>query len=384
MNILHTIPGRNWGGMEQRALEQVRWLLAHGHSAWYAAPPDGEPFEWASAAGVPVVPMTFDPAWRLDTMGQLRRFVRDNAIDIIDTHVTRDAKAAMACLDLCAVVRSRHVDQTLASSWTRRLQWRRGADHIITVAGTIRQHLIDIGLADADRATWVGGWAEERFFAAADAALAGARARVRGELDLPDGVPVLLCVGMLRPDKGQDHLIHALALLAERGLAPICLLAGAPTAETQDYADGLKVLAEKLGVLSQLRFLGYRQDVQELMQATDLVVIASLIEGQPRVAVQSFASRRPLVATSVGGVPEIVRDGDTGWLVAPADRPALAAAIARVIETPAEAAKVAANARSVAETTMRIDIRMEQTLDTYRRAMAYARTRRLPPWRGKK
>lgn len=382
MNILHTIPGRNWGGMEQRTLEQVRWLLAHGHSAWYGTPPDGEPFRQATKAGVPVVPLSFDPAWRLDTMLKLRRFAKANQVDIIDTHVTRDAKAAMSCLDLCAVIRSRHVDQPLVSTWARRLQWRRGADHIITVADSIRRGLIEIGLADEKRATWVGGWAEEKFFAAADPAVAGARARIRAELDLPDDVPVLLCVAMLRPDKGQDHLIHALALLAKRGLAPICLLAGDPTIQTGAYAAGLMPLATELGVASQLRFLGYRTDIQELMQATDLVVISSLVEGQPRVAVQSFASRRPLVATSVGGVPEIIKEGITGWLVPPAERQPLADAIAHALLHPAEAAKVAANARSLAEVTMRIDVRMEQTLETYQTALAYARSRRFPRWRG--
>ncbi len=374
LNILHTIPGRNWGGMEQRALEQVRWLVDHGHHAWYAAPPDGEPFRQARAAGVPVIPMVFDPAWRPDTMLRLRRFVAGHKVDIIDTHVTRDAKAAMACLDLCAVVRSRHVDQPLETTAARRAQWRLGSDHVITVAGSIRRHLIEIGLAEAERSTWVGGWAHEKFFAPP----AVARADLRRSLGLADDVPVLLCVAMLRPDKGQDHFVGAMARLKDRGVAPVLLLAGAATAESAGYADGLRHLAAQAGVADRVRFLGYRDDVPDLMRAADLAVISSLVEGQPRVAVQAFASATPLVATRVGGVPEIVEHDVTGWLADPADPGSLADTIHYALADPIKKSVVAAKARRLAERTMRIDLRMEQTLATYAIAREHAWKRRFP------
>lgn len=372
MRILHTIPGRNWGGMEHRTLEQVRWLAAHGHDVWLAAPEDGEPYRRAAAMGVAVIAMSFDPPWRPTTIRALRRLVKDKDIELIDAHVTRDAKAALACLDLCALVRSRHVNQPLKTSFTRRLQWRL-ADHIITVAGCTRDHLIEIGLADPQRSTAIGGWADERFFDLADPI--ATRARLRGEIGLEAGAFVLVCVGMLRPDKGQDHLIRALGLLKNRGLALTVLFAGAATAESAAYEAGLKALAAEHGVAAH--FLGYRDDVSELMQTGDMVVIPSLTEAQPRVAVQAFATGRPVVASRVGGVPEIVKDGETGWLVPPALPEALADAIARVVEHPAEASKVAEAAHRLAERTMRFDHRMAQTLATYDTAIARAKTRPL-------
>jgi glycosyltransferase involved in cell wall biosynthesis len=381
MRVLHTIPGRNWGGMEHRTLEQVRWLVEHGHAVWLAAPPDGEPFRRALEMGLPVVPMVFDRPWRMATVMSLRRFVRDNRVDVIDVHVTRDAKAAMACLDLCAVVRSRHVNQPLTASLARRLQWRLGADHVITVAEITRHTLVETGLADSRRSTAIGGWADERFFVPPDPA---ARAAVRAELGLADGVPALLCVGMLRPDKGQDHLLRALGLLAARGRHPVCLLAGSATAESAGYEAGLKALAEQVGIAERVRFLGYRDDVARLLQAADVVVIPSLTEAQPRVAVQAFAIGRPVVATRVGGVPEIVKDGATGWLVPPADAASLADALDRVFADPAAAAGIAAGARSLAEQAMRFDHRMKQTLDTYHTAIRRAHERVLPRLKGRR
>jgi len=370
MRILHTIPGRNWGGMEHRTIEQVRWLMAHDHHVWLATPPDGESYRRGVELGLPMVEMNFDPPWNPATIRQMRRFVQDNKVEIIDSHYTRDAKSALCCLDLCAVVRSRHVNQPMKSSLARRLQWR-AADHIITVADCTRDHLLEIGLADSARITAIGGWADERFFLLTDPA--GIRVRLRAELDLSPQSFVLVCVAMLRPDKGQDHFIRALALLKQRGLMPVAVFAGSPTTESAKYEADLHCLIGESAV--DVRFLGYREDISELMQMADAVVIPSLTEAQPRVAVQAFATGRPVVASCVGGVPEIVKHGQTGWLVPPADPQALADAIAKVMAQGEEVAKVAAGARALAEQTMRFDHRMAQTLATYETAIHRARSR---------
>lgn len=377
MRILHTIPGRNWGGMEHRTIEQVRWLASHGHEVWLASPADGESFRRAALLDLPVVAMDFDRPWRVSTVRALRRFVRDHQIDVIDAHVTRDAKTALVCLDLCAVVRSRHVNQPLKPSFLRRFQWRM-SDHVITVASCTRDHLLHIGLAHPDRSTAIGGWADESFFDLADPV--ETRRRIRAEEGIPADSFVLVCVGMLRPDKGQDHLLAALMRLEGEGLSPYLLLAGSATAESRPYADALAASAEGLG--DRVRFLGYRDDVSALMQAADAVIIPSLTEAQPRVAVQAFATGRPVVASNVGGVPEIVANNHTGWLVPPADPDALAQAIARVMRQPDETARVALHARQLAEKAMRFDTRMDETLATYTKAILRAKARTFPRLKG--
>jgi glycosyltransferase involved in cell wall biosynthesis len=306
--------------------------------------------------------------------------VIENRVDLIDTHVTRDAKAALASMDLCAIVRSRHVDIPLKTSFMRRLQWRRGADHIVTVAGVTRTHLIEMGLADPDRSTWIGGWAEPRYF---ETVITDEdRARLRQELSIPDGVPVLLCPAMLRPDKGQNFLLEALAMLEKQGISPICLFAGKATGESSAYAQTLYDLAAQLGVTNRLRFLGYRTDLPTLMRFADLLVLPSLMEGQPRVMVQAFASRRPVVAADAGGVAEIVKTGQTGWLVPKADPVTLGNTISHALSHPEEREQMAAGAHKVALETMSIDYRMAQTLAVYDIALARAKTRWFPRYRG--
>lgn len=382
MRILHTIPGRNWGGMEHRTIEQTRWLHEHGHTVWLATPENGESFRKAKAMGLPVLHMDFDRPWRIKTVMGLRRFVRDNAVEVIDAHVTRDAKAAFACLDLCAVVRSRHVNQPLKPSLMRRLQWRLGSDHVITVAECTRQDLIRIGLISETRSASVGGWADERFFQLADPV--ATRARIRAAEGIPADAFTLVCVGMLRPDKGQNHLLAALELLAAKGLTPWLMLAGSATAESAGYEAELRKTAASPALAGRVRFLGYREDVSELMQSADAVVIPSLTEAQPRVAVQAFATGRPVVASAVGGVPEIVKEGETGWLVPSADPEALATAIEAVIRQPEAAARLAEGARRLAEKAMRFDHRMAETLAIYRQAMERAEGRPFFPVRRRK
>jgi len=372
LRILHTVPGRNWGGMEQRTIDQVAWLAERGHPVWLATPGDGATAAKARAQGLPLLPFDFDRPWRLSTLLALRALARRQGIDLIDAHYTRDAKAAMGCLDLCAVVRSRHLNQPLKGKALRRLQWRLGADHVIAVAHCVRDGLIEAGLATPQRSSVVGEWADERFFADEDATR---RARVREALGLADGQIAILCASMLRVEKGQDHLIRAFAELARAHPRARLVLAGAPTAESRAYAESLPGLARQCGIANGVVFTGYRDDIPDLIEAADLIAIPSVMEAQSRVGAQALARGRPIVASAVGGLVEIVRDDETGLTVPPADPKALAQALGRLIAEPGLAQRLARAGRDLAERHLRFDTRMAETLAVYEKALAHARSR---------
>ena len=98
MRILHTIPGRNWGGLEFRVIEQTQWLNAHGHQAWLATPKNGESHRRAVAAGLPVIDFNFGQPWRWGTIRKMRALLLELRIEVADVHVTRDAKALIALM----------------------------------------------------------------------------------------------------------------------------------------------------------------------------------------------------------------------------------------------------------------------------------------------
>jgi glycosyltransferase involved in cell wall biosynthesis len=101
---------------------------------------------------------------------------------------------------------------------------------------------------------------------------------------------------------------------------------------------------ESLGLRQAVTFLGERGDARQIIGALDLLVLPSLTEGLPNVVLEAFAYKTPVVATAVGGVPELVIDGETGWLVPPRDPRALAQAILDALSNPEEARRRAENA----------------------------------------
>ncbi len=164
----------------------------------------------------------------------------------------------------------------------------------------------------------------------------------RARLGLPADGPLISYVGKLVPRKGVDTLIEAMGLLAARpGGAPWLSMAG-----IGEMREGLEARARELGVADRVRFLGKlpHDDVAVAMAAGDVFVLPSLSEGLPTVVCEAMACARPVVATAVDGTPEIVDDGATGLLVPPRDPRALADALARVLDDPAMAGRMSAEA----------------------------------------
>jgi glycosyltransferase involved in cell wall biosynthesis len=148
------------------------------------------------------------------------------------------------------------------------------------------------------------------------------RAEARRSLDLPQDAPILVCVASLIEHKGQAYLLEAMrAVRAELPDARL-LLVGRDRGKTD-----LEALAAENGVRESVDFLGSRDDVPVLMAASDLCVLPSLREGLPVSLQEAAAAGLPAVATSVGGIPDLVADGVGGILVPPRDPPALADAI---------------------------------------------------------
>ncbi|MEJ5378243.1 MAG: glycosyltransferase [bacterium] len=143
------------------------------------------------------------------------------------------------------------------------------------------------------------------------------------------------------PLKGLAILLQSLSLLKGFGLQYKALVVG-------DGRDRKRMeeLSHQLGLEEKVAFLGERNDVPDLMQELDLLVIPSLCEGSPNVALEAMAMGVPVVATHVGGTPELLKDGITGWLVPPGDPVALAKTMAWVLKEPTQAMEVACRART--------------------------------------
>ncbi len=167
--------------------------------------------------------------------------------------------------------------------------------------------------------------------------------RFRTEMGVPPDAPLIGAVGRLVPIKGLEYLLEAAALVVRRRPAAVFVLVG----------DGplrlaLENRARALGLVRQVRFAGWRMDVEHVYGDLDVVVLPSLHEGTPVSVIEAMAAGRPVVATRVGGVPDLLQDGETGLLVPPRDPAALAAAILDLLEDPTLRARLGEAARGAA------------------------------------
>ncbi len=150
--------------------------------------------------------------------------------------------------------------------------------------------------------------------------------RKRKELGIPPHSLVIGYVGWLIPIKGVTYLVSAMADVAEKYPKSLLVLVGKGDDKGEEEIK-LKEQVERAGLEDKVRFLGWRPDVDEIMGCFDIFVLPSLNEGMGRVLVEAMAAGLPIVASRVGGIPDLVKDGKNGLLVPPADAPALAKAI---------------------------------------------------------
>lgn len=147
--------------------------------------------------------------------------------------------------------------------------------------------------------------------------------------------PQMLFVGSFRSKvKGLDILLNAITLRPEMDC--ILLIAGDGPLRSE-----MESMAHRLEIQDKVRFLGLRSDVNVLMQQADILVLPSRWEGLPMVVLESMAAACPVVASTVGGVPEIIEDGVTGWLVPPENPAALAEVLLSVLNNPHKRLEVA-------------------------------------------
>jgi hypothetical protein len=171
------------------------------------------------------------------------------------------------------------------------------------------------------------------------------RGEARTALGLPPDAPVIAVVGRISDWKGQDVLVRALAdpLLAERGALGLIAGDAWPGAEGRRLA--VVELAGRLGVADRLRLVGFRDDVENVYGAADVIAVPSTEpDPLPGAAVEAAAAGCAVLASATGGLPEIVRDGDTGRLVPPGDPAALARAASELLDDPAERERLGAAA----------------------------------------
>jgi glycosyltransferase involved in cell wall biosynthesis len=236
----------------------------------------------------------------------------------------------------------------------------RAADAVVAVSKSAADRLSELASLPRTRIEVIPNGIElDRYDPAGNAVGAS---RVRRELGLgPDTVAVLV-PAVLRPGKGHDTLLAAVPRVRRHVPDAAFLLAG-----DGELADALGARAQQLG--GAVRMLGHRNDMPGLMAAAAVVCLPSRSEAFPTVLLEAAASGRPVVATRVGGVPEVVDHGRTGILVPPADPAALAQALAELLQDAARRRRLGETALARARSDFAVSCQAGQTTELWRRVL---------------
>lgn len=333
MNIMEITSGAVVNGAVQHCLLLTRELARRGHHVTLVC----RPGSWISeqARGDPVEVVHSD-LHCLPT-GELRRIadlVRRRPIDVVHTHMTRAHFFGV-------VLRWFTTAPCVATAHSRHLQFHwRCNDLVIAVSEATRKYHQRWNLVPADRIVTIPNFMEPKPLAATTGP---DRARIRAELSLDDSWHLLGAIGSVIPRKGLLYLVRALPAILQR--APKTRLAVISEEGIPSYVAKVKRAIRRLGLEESVLWLGPHNEMPRLLAALDLCVLPSLEENLPLVLLEAMAAGLPVVATSVGGVPECIRPGETGILVPPADSAALGDAIVSLLRDPARGRALAERAR---------------------------------------
>lgn len=239
------------------------------------------------------------------------------------------------------------------------------ADRVVAVAGSARDIVVSEGVP-AGRVVLIPNAVE-----AHDLRTELSREEARAKLGIPHGRTVGAVVGRLSHEKGQDVALQALARVREENVDVVLAFAG----DGPDRAS-LEALTDTLGLRDRVVFLGHQKSVGVVYAASDFLLMPSRSEAMPNALLEAMTVSLPVVATRVGGVPEVANDGEHIWIVPSEDPRWMAAALLHCVRDPDERARRAARARERAEINHDPKRRARRYLDLYETLLA----RPLTPW----
>jgi len=345
----------NWGGQEYRTINESIGLNKNGYTSWIMCHPQSQIYLKSRELGANELPMNLNRPYRIDVMIRILIFCVLNKVDVINAHGSRDALLVLPAKLLgIRVLRSRHISKQIKKGTSYKF-----FSHIIVTAEKIKNMLIDKGIPPR-KISVVGTGVDHRIFTpdlSSD--------YLRREFSVPDTYKVIVNVGMIRGDKGQLYYLDAAKILLEKHKNVIFFLIGEPTNNSR-VKEEIQSRIDTYALNNSFIMTGYRKDVNAFINMANLVVVASTgVEGQPQVIGQAFAAKRTVVATNVGGIPDLVKHGQNGLLVEPRNPHAIAEAVNTLLSEPSLREQLENEAYIFSKMHLSFESMMEKLLKIY-------------------
>lgn len=355
-NTLHIDTERTWRGGEQQVLYLTTGLARRGHRVCVVCQPASPLAERAGDAGLDVIELRMRGETDFVAALALRKLIRRRGIDVVHMHTSHAHVLGSAAAYLARrgrTVVTRRVDFGIGRNLFSRFKYRYGIDRYIAISEAIRQVLIAGGV-DAGKIGVVHSGIDLARFNDVEAG------GLRNEFGLAPGAPAIGNVAALVGHKGQCHLVDAMPRVLDAVPDARLFIVG-----EGDLRGPLESQIRQLGLEHAVTLTGFRTDVPQWLALFEVFVMPSVLEGLCTSVLDALASRKPVVASEAGGLPEIVHHERTGLLVPPGQPDRLADAIVRLLRDPELGRRLAETGRRYVEGDFSADSMVEGNLRVY-------------------
>jgi len=331
--ILHTCFSRSWGGLELYAVDLATLLHHRGHRVTLACPPHSRVYVEALQRGLALEGLDVHGYAHPLLLGRLALRLRRTGFDLIHAHVSRDLATLVPALQLSRSSAPLVLTKSVGSYVMKRDPFHRytyaRVSRVFAISSVIRQNVLETTPVPPERVLTVHFPVDTARYSPDPAR----RRAMRSTLGITEDRVVIGFVGRFSPGKGHEDLLHAVReLIASR---PITLLVvGEASYGEEAYEATIRQMAVALGLGEAVIFLGFRRDVEAVLDACDLFAFPSHAEAFGMALVEAMAMELPVVSTNCDGVLDIVVDGTTGMFVNPHRPTELADALKLLIDDP--------------------------------------------------
>ncbi len=345
MKILHTEASTGWGGQEIRILRESEGMMKRGHEIFIIALPQSEIIKRARDAGFKTEVLKFQRRNIIRQIFDIKMFIEDNAIDIVNTHSSKDSWIALPAARLARnrplAVRTRHLSTPIGRNPLSSLLYNRLPHVVITTGEAIRTQMIEANKFNPVRIMSIPTGIDLEAF---DPSMTFQD--LRDDLGLGHSVPLIGAVSVIRSWKGLDYLVRALPLIMkEIRDARLVITGEGPHRKT------LEKTIESTGTRKNVFLLGHREDIAPILSSIDVLVQPSYAnEGVPQTILQALAMKKPVIASDLLPFREVIRDGETGMLVPARDPDRIAQAVIKALGDTGFSLRLGENGRRLVET----------------------------------